>query len=265
MARIVRWALVMGVVILVAGLPFVHYRYVYAHSKRLREVDPGRVYRSGQLNADGFRDARDQCGIRTVICLRDDDPDPEVDRGFLPGSGTLKESELCEQLGLRFLFIAPDLVSRRQVPGRRPEAIERFLEVMDDPASYPVLIHCNAGLNRTGVLVAVYRMEYQGWSRAEAFRETLDNGFGRSQCTSANDYIKQYILTYEPGWRQPEAQRQKTEDRSPKPEDRSDWLAPVPPREGRRKGTANREQGTEKPRSRPCSLVPVPCSLEGRP
>ena len=34
---------------------------------------------------------------------------------------------------------------------------------MDDPDSYPVLIHCNAGLNRTGVMVAVYRMEYQGW------------------------------------------------------------------------------------------------------
>ena len=71
--------------------------------------------------------------------------------------------------------------------------------------SYPVLIHCNAGLNRTGVMVAVYRMEYQGWSRAEAFRDTLDNGFGRTQGTAANDYIKQYILTYQPGGlRQPE-------------------------------------------------------------
>jgi protein tyrosine/serine phosphatase len=205
MARIMRWAGVVAIVGLVAVLPLVHFRYVYARGKRLREVDPGRVYRSGQLNADGFREARDLYGLRTVICLRDDDPDPDVELGFLPGSGTVKESELCRRLGLRFVFIAPDLVSRRSVPARRPEAIERFLEVMDDPESCPVLIHCNAGLNRTGVLVAVYRMEYQGWTRAEAFRDTLDNGFGRSQGTAANDYINQYILTYEPGLRQPEA------------------------------------------------------------
>src|SRR5689334_6655113 len=162
MARIMRWAGVVAIVALVAVVPLVHYRYVYARGKRLREVDPGRVYRSGQLNADGFREARDLYGLRTVICLRDDDPDPDVELGFLPGSGTVKESELCRRLGLRFVFIAPDLVSRREVHARRPEAIERFLEVMDDPESYPVLIHCNAGLNRTGVLVAVYRMEYQG-------------------------------------------------------------------------------------------------------
>jgi protein tyrosine phosphatase (PTP) superfamily phosphohydrolase (DUF442 family) len=207
MVGIVRWALVAMVVVLVAVLPFVHYRAVHAHSKRLREVAPGRVYRSGQMNAGGFRDARDRLGVRTVICLRDDDPDPDVDWRFLPGGGTVKESELCRELGLRFVFLAPDLVARRDVPARRPEAIDRFLEVMDDPASYPVLIHCNAGLNRTGVLVAVYRMEYEGWGRAEALREVLDNGFGRSQCTSANDYIKQYVLTYQPGLRQPEALR----------------------------------------------------------
>ncbi len=239
MARIVRWALVTAIIVLVAVLPFVHFRYVYAHGKRLREVEPGRFYRSGQLNADGLRAARDQYALRTVICLRDDDPDPDVDLGFLPGSGTVKESELCRQLDLRFVFIAPDLVSRRQVPGRRPEAIERFLDVMDDPASYPVLIHCNAGLNRTGVLVAVYRMEYQGWSRAEAFRETSDNGFGRSQCTAANDYIKQYILTYKPGLRQPEAIREKSEDRSQKTECAGGCLAPVPPLEGRRQKPDN--------------------------
>jgi protein tyrosine phosphatase (PTP) superfamily phosphohydrolase (DUF442 family) len=217
----VRWALAGAVVLVVAVGPFVFYRYSYARDKRLREVDPGRVYRSGQMTVAGFRDARDLYGIRTVICLRDDEPDPQVDCCLIPGHSTIKESELCRALGLRFVFIAPDLVSRRLVPGRRPEAIERFLEVMDDPASYPVLIHCNAGLNRTGILVAVYRMEYQGYSRDEAFRDTLDNGFGRTQCTAANDYITQYILTFEPGLRQPEGRLKKPEVRSQKSEVRS--------------------------------------------
>jgi tyrosine-protein phosphatase SIW14 len=246
MARIVRWALVAAVVVLVAVMPLAYYRYAYAQGKRLREVDPGRVYRSGQLNADGFRAAHDQYGIRTVLCLRDDDPDPDVQLGFLPGSGTVKESELCRRLDMHFVFVAPDLVPRREVPARRPEAVERFLEVMDDPASYPVLIHCNAGLNRTGVMVAIYRMEYQGWDMPRAFRDTLDNGFGRSQCTVANDYVKQYVLTYEAGVRQPEAVRKdkKTEVRSQKTEDgcqetreAAGRLEPVAPAECRKQKT----------------------------
>ena len=69
---------------------------------------------------------------------------------------------------------------------------------MDDPANYPVLIHCRAGLHRTGVLVAVYRMEYDRWSPSEAVREMLENGFGRFACDESNEYISQYILTYRP-------------------------------------------------------------------
>jgi protein-tyrosine phosphatase len=69
---------------------------------------------------------------------------------------------------------------------------------MDDPANYPVLIHCKAGLHRTGCLVAVYRMEYEGWSPTEAIAEMKDLGFGDAACTSANDYIQQYVLTYQP-------------------------------------------------------------------
>ena len=87
-------------------------------------------------------------------------------------------------------------MSRKLVGQRQPEAFERFEKVMDDESSYPVLIHCNAGLNRTGVLVAVYRMEYQDWTREQAYRETMDNGFGRDVGTADNDYITQYILTY---------------------------------------------------------------------
>jgi protein tyrosine/serine phosphatase len=69
---------------------------------------------------------------------------------------------------------------------------------MDDPTNHPVLIHCRAGLHRTGVLTAVYRMEYEGWSTREAFNELKSNGFGDSACTSANEYVSQYVLAYRP-------------------------------------------------------------------
>jgi hypothetical protein len=72
---------------------------------------------------------------------------------------------------------------------------------MDDPANYPVLLHCRAGLHRTGVMVEVYRQEYEGCSPREAIGDLKENGFGEWPCSAANDYIAQYILNYRPGLR----------------------------------------------------------------
>jgi tyrosine-protein phosphatase SIW14 len=195
-----RWGLSALVAVIVIGSPILCFRMTYSHGKRLREIVPGLVYRSGQMTADGFTDAISRHHIRTVINLQDDNPDPDLHKSFF-SSQTVKESDLCRRLGVNFLTISPDLVPRRFVPARRPRAIEEFLAVMDDEANYPVLIHCKAGLHRTGVLSAVYRMEYQGWSREAAFCELRAHGFGWFKCTSANDYVKQYVLTYRPGLR----------------------------------------------------------------
>ena len=41
--------------------PFLYYRYTLEHAKRLRPITEGRVYRSGCMSADGFRDAIHLC------------------------------------------------------------------------------------------------------------------------------------------------------------------------------------------------------------
>jgi protein tyrosine/serine phosphatase len=204
MTNLTRRALIAGVVGVVAVGPFVFYRSVYAHGKRLRPILPGKVYRSGQLTAEGFEDVVRQLGLRTIINVQDDFPDPDLYLSYWDRR-TMKESDLCRQLGVRYVFIAPDLVPRREVPEQRPEAIDRLLNLLDDENNLPVLIHCKAGLHRTGVLSAVVRMEYQGWSHAEAYRELKGYGFGDFACTSANDYVHQYVLTYQPGQRRKSA------------------------------------------------------------
>ncbi len=200
MATAVRWALVAAIVFVVGVAPVVYYRSVYSSAKRLREVDPGRLYRSGQMTADGFADTVRRYHIRTVLNVQDEFPDPDLDRSFW-GPGTVKERALCESLRVRYVHLAPDLVSRRQVGVCRPTAIEDFLAIMDNPDSYPVLLHCHAGLHRTGVLAAVYRMEYQGWTPARAWQEMRAHGFGPWAGSAANDYVTQYVLTYRPGVR----------------------------------------------------------------
>lgn len=191
-----RWALGILVAALII-VPFVHYRATYVHGKRLRVVEPGVLYRSGQLTTAGFAEAIEQYGIRTVVNLQDEYDDPDISAGYLT-PGRCKESELCARLGVRYVYMPPGLISPRAVPEHRPGTIDEFLKLMDDPANHPVLIHCRAGLHRTGCLVAVYRMEYNGRSASEAMRELIDNGFGRYAATAANDYITQYILSYQP-------------------------------------------------------------------
>jgi protein tyrosine/serine phosphatase len=196
MAKVFRTAFTVGIAILVLAAPLLYWRYQLTTSKRLHEVVPGRFYRSGQMTVVGFEDALERLHIRTVINVQNEFPDPDLRLSFLDGR-TEKESAICRRHGVKYILLEPDLVSRRAVPGKQPEVIAPFLEIMDNPDNYPVLIHCKAGLHRTGCLVAVYRMEYEGWSANDAIEEMKDLGFGDMACTSANDYIMQYVLTYE--------------------------------------------------------------------
>jgi hypothetical protein len=199
-SALVRGALAGTIVALVTLVPLGFYRCEYVHTKRLREVTPGHVYRSGQMTEDGFAEAIARFHIRTIINLQDEYPDPDV-RCHALGGDSIKESELCSRFGVHYVFLPPDLIPRRQVPTHRPVAIDRLLRLLDDPETYPVLLHCRAGLHRTGVMVAVYRMEYEGWSQRAALQDLRGNGFGEWQSQAANDYITQYILTYRRGLR----------------------------------------------------------------
>ncbi len=199
MATRTHWILGGALAVLILCVPFAYYRYAYTDVKRLRVVEPGVLYRCGQLSADGFTRAVLRLGIRTIVNVQDEDEalDPDV-RGNWLNSRTIKESELCRQLGVRYINLKPDLISRRRVPADRPEAIDGFLEIMDDPANHPVLLHCRAGLHRTGILAAVYRMEYDRWTPLEVVDEMKEHGFGAFFCTSSNDYVAQYVLSYRP-------------------------------------------------------------------
>ena len=188
------WLLGLSLALMLTVVPFVYYRWEYTHSKRLRVVTEDKVYRSGQMTASGFAEAVERYQIRTIINLQDEFPDPDIALGYFDRK-TIKESELCRQLGVRYVFLGPDLISRKRVPHDRPPAIDKFLTLMDDPATYPVLLHCRAGLHRTGVMVGVYRMEYEGWTHAQAIEtrwlghvSRQDARIGRLQVVYLNQY-----------------------------------------------------------------------------
>lgn len=200
MSSWLRWSLGLSVGAVVVVVPILHFRATYAHEKRLRIVTPGKFYRSGQLTTEGFRDAIRRYGIRTVINLQDENPDPLLPHDFYRRQSKTLESEVCRQEGARYVMLPFDLPTRLEAPHQHAKVIDEYRKILDDPESYPVLLHCLAGLHRTGLLTAVYRMEYEHWPVAVAVRELRANGFGDTAATSANDYVFAFLEHYRPRW-----------------------------------------------------------------
>ena len=72
-----------------------------------------------------------------------------------------------------------------------PAVVRKALSAMTDPASQPVFVHCSVGVDRTGVVVAVYRMEVDGWSEAEAEAEMEAFGF-HEIWSQLKEYVRRY-------------------------------------------------------------------------
>jgi protein tyrosine/serine phosphatase len=58
------------------------------------------------------------------------------------------------------------------------EDVVRVMKILSDDSGGPYLVHCQHGADRTGMIIAVYRMVIQGWPRDEAIREMTDGGYG---------------------------------------------------------------------------------------
>jgi len=56
--------------------------------------------------------------------------------------------------------------------------VYHFLRLATDPARTPILVHCQHGADRTGIMIALYRIIIQNWTRDEAIREMTTGGYG---------------------------------------------------------------------------------------
>jgi protein tyrosine/serine phosphatase len=168
--RLVR--LFLGLVIagiIIAG-PIYFFRLRKAQFRNFHVVKEGVLYRSGQLNLEGLQRLVHDRGIKTVITLRFS-PIP----GAMPPD--LAEESFCHDLGLKHVRIPYRMwwLVNGSIPADK--GVDMFLEVMRDPANYPVLIHCFAGIHRTGAYCAIYRMEFENWSNEQAMAEMKVYGY----------------------------------------------------------------------------------------
>jgi protein tyrosine phosphatase (PTP) superfamily phosphohydrolase (DUF442 family) len=56
--------------------------------------------------------------------------------------------------------------------------VVKFLRIATTQAMQPVLVHCQHGSDRTGTMVAIYRIVVDGWTKRHATDEMINGGYG---------------------------------------------------------------------------------------
>ncbi len=131
------------------------------------------LYRGGQPEGDDYRQLH-ALGVKTIVDLRSDNE---------PGAQTA-----AEKAGLRYINLP-------LAPKGYPEAdaAQRFLAIVNDRANGPFYVHCAGGRHRTGVMLAVYRMEVDGWDIERSYKEMKDYDFyTRFGHRCYKDYVYDY-------------------------------------------------------------------------
>jgi len=130
------------------------------------------IYRGGQPGQKGVEHLV-KLGIRTVIDLRE-------------GDHSADEERFVVAAGMRYVHIP---MAGLSAPA--DDQIARVLALLDDSAAGPVFIHCKRGADRTGTVVACYRIRHDHWDNQKALAEARKNGMSFLERGMQN-----YILHY---------------------------------------------------------------------
>ncbi len=148
------------IILMMGGFFFLFGNYVQSGEMSIpnfHKVDTG-IYRGARPREQGIKELK-QIGIKAIVNL-----EREIFEK-VPGE-VKKEKQWAEEAGIKFFhvpmhpFFAP-----------KKEEIERALAYITDPANHPVFVHCDRGSDRTGVVIAAYRIRLNGWNFEKAYEE----------------------------------------------------------------------------------------------
>ena len=128
--------------------------------KRLVAVEPGALYRSGQISAGLIHEVLVQYDIQVVVDLNG------IEERWREEQQA--ESAAAAALGIRYV--------RLPLHGDGTGAVERFAKALAEihaaqELDQPTLVHCAAGARRTGAVVALYQVLVQGVPTSVAIAE----------------------------------------------------------------------------------------------
>jgi protein tyrosine/serine phosphatase len=111
------------------------------------EVVPGQLYRSGQLSAEQFHEYVTHYHIRSIVNLRGSNEQAAWYR-----------AEVAEARSLSVAHVDFAMSASRETPIDKVDALEAILR----DVAKPVLIHCQAGSDRSGLAAAVFMHRIRG-------------------------------------------------------------------------------------------------------
>ncbi len=153
------------------------YRKLSGHFENFGVVDTG-LYRGAQFDLDQLWRLR-EAGIVTVIDFRK------------PEDGAAAEAIACREAGLTH-YNFPWSGHEENID---PDMVRRFLDIVRHRTNRPVYVHCKRGAERTGTMIAVYRIEQDGWSAEEAYAEMKQFRFRSFWFRN----LKEFVLDYDKG------------------------------------------------------------------
>ncbi len=133
------------------------------------------VYRGAQPTDAGFLNLA-KLGVQTVVDLQ---------KG---GARSLAEEKIVEAAGMRYLSVP---MKGMEAPSN--ESVAKVLAVLEDSVTGPVFVHCHRGADRTGGVIACYRIEHDHWNNDRALAEAKSMGMSWFQKA-----IQHYVEAYRP-------------------------------------------------------------------
>ncbi|MEW6359951.1 MAG: sulfur transferase domain-containing protein [Planctomycetota bacterium] len=132
---------------------------------RFSVATPAVLLRSDLPTLEQFKVIQERYGVRTIIALLD-----WGEYARFPRAQALRD--FAGRNGIAYVHMP--------VGTPQPEDVARFCRIVSDPANRPVFVHCVHGEVRTGLMVALYRVEQEGWSLERAQKEMLEKGMNQS-------------------------------------------------------------------------------------
>ena len=142
--------------------------------KNFHQVDQ-HVYRGAQPSDRGFASLANM-GVKTIIDLRE------------PGARSQNEQSVVTAAGMRYINVP--------MSGLTPPSdseITKILGLLEDGSSGPVFVHCMRGADRTGAVIAAYRIDHDRWDNLRALSEAKEMGMSFFQLPR-----KSFILGFQP-------------------------------------------------------------------
>jgi len=131
-----------------------------------------RLYRGAQPDAAAIQTLK-KLGIKLIVNLR------------MPGDGWKEEAAEALANGILYTNIPMSGIGRP-----RDEDVRRVLGLCES-LSVPVFVHCQHGCDRTGTIVACYRIQHHRWSSELALREAKLYGISRFEYL-----MKRYVMEF---------------------------------------------------------------------